>query len=225
MLLIAESDAQMKEFSLALRENGLDVYGTSSNTQGLRAFYSFRPSLVLLDMDVNEFDGWEFCTHIREMSETPIIVMSDDSDRNNLLRGYEVGIDKFVVKPVCKRDLVQSVYSVLRRRASSNDSVEFPAPFETDGLMIDWSRNEVRANGNHLSLSPTEFKLLWFLAQNRGRVLTHEQILSRVWGPEYIDDKSYVKLYIRYLREKIEQEPSNPKWIVTARGFGYKFAA
>ncbi len=224
VLLIA-GEKHMKEFSLTLRENGLDAFGTTTPEDGLRAFYSFRPSLVLLDMDIPQFDGWEMCSRIRDLAETPIIVMSDRSERDDLLRGYEVGVDSYILKPVDKRDLVQRIYGTLRRKSSSNGDVQVPPPFESGNLMIDWSSNEVQVNGTNLTLTPTEFKLLGYLAQNKGRTLTHEQILSRVWGPEYISDKSYVKLYIRYLRQKIEEDPSKPRCIVTQRGFGYKFVA
>lgn len=224
VLLIA-GEKDMKGLSLSLRENGLDAFGTTTPEDGLRAFYSFQPSLVLLDMDIPQFDGWEMCSRIRDLSETPIIVMSDRSEREDLLRGYEVGIDSYVLKPVDKRDLVQRIYGTLRRKNSSNGDVQVPPPFESGNIMIDWSSNEVKVNGNNLTLTPIEFKLLGYLAQNKGRTLTHEQILSRVWGPEYISDRSYVKLYIRYLRQKIEEDPSKPRCIVTQRGFGYKFVA
>ena len=224
VLLIA-GEKHMKELSLTLRENGLDAFGTTTPEDGLRAFYGFRPSVVLLDMDIPQFDGWEMCSRIRDLAETPIIVMSDRSERDDLLRGYEVGVDSYILKPVDKRDLVQRIYGTLRRKSSSNADVQVPPPFESGNLMIDWSSNEVQVNGTNLTLTPTEFKLLGYLAQNKGRTLTHEQILSRVWGPEYISDKSYVKLYIRYLRQKIEEDPSKPRCIVTQRGFGYKFVA
>lgn len=224
VLLIA-GEKHMKEFSLTLRENGLDAFGTTTPEDGLRAFYSFRPSLVLLDMDIPQFDGWKMCERIRDLAETPIIVMSDRSERDDLLRGYEVGVDSYILKPVDKRDLVQRIYGTLRRKSSTNGDVQVPPPFESGNLTIDWSSNEVQVNGTNLTLTPTEFKLLGYLAQNKGRTLTHEQILSRVWGPEYISDKSYVKLYIRYLRQKIEEDPSKPRCIVTQRGFGYKFVA
>ncbi len=224
-LVVAETDEQMTGLSLSLRQGGLDVLGTSVPAQALRTFYSFQPSILVVDLDIPDFDGWAMCAQIREMADTPIIVLSRKSDRDDLLRGYEIGVDGYIVKPHQIKDVVQRIYAVLKRRANTSNVLQFPAPFQSGNLAIDWSRNEVRVNGNNLSLTPTEFKLLGYLTQNRGRIVTHEQILSSVWGPEYISDKSYVKLYIRYLREKIEEVPSKPRYIVTERGFGYKFVA
>ncbi len=223
--MIAAEDDQTRRLSLSLRENDLDVFWTSQPSQGLRAFYTFRPSLLLVDMDIPNFDGWKMCSQIRELADTPIIVMSGQGERDDLLKGYDIGVDGYVLKPVSTHQLVTRVYDTLRRKSTTNGELQAPPPFESDDLTIDWSRNEVRVNGNKLSLTPTEFRLLGYLAQNHGRLLTHEQILSRVWGPEYLSDKSYVKLYIRYLREKIEEEPSNPQRIITERGFGYRFVS
>jgi len=213
----------MRQLSLALRENGLDAFGTSTPSEAMRAVYSFRPSLLVVDMDIPDFDGWEMCTQVRDLADTPIIVLSEHSERNDLLRGYEIGVDGYILKPFSTRDLVQRVFSTMRRKAATNGDLQVPAPFHYDNLTIDWSRNDVRVNGTKIGLTPTEFKLLSYLVQSNGRIVTHEQILTRVWGPEYVSDKSYVKLYIRYLREKIEEDPSSPRWIVTERGFGYKF--
>ena len=225
VLVVAEKEREMRQFSLALRENGFDAFGVSNAGEALRAFYSFRPSLLVVDMDIPEFDGWEMCTRVRDLADTPIIVLSEQGDRDDLLRGYDVGVDGYMLKPVCSRDLVQRVFATMRRKATTNGDLQVPAPFQCDSLAIDWSKNEVHVNGAKITLTPTEYKLLAYLVENKGRILTHEQVLSRVWGPEYVNDKSYVKLYIRYLREKIEDDPSSPRLIVTERGFGYRFVA
>lgn len=225
VLVVAESDDQMRKLSLALRENGLDAYGTSVPSEAMRAVYSFRPSLLVVDMDIPDFDGWDMCVRVRDLADTPIIVLSEHSERSDLLKGYEVGVDGYMLKPFSTSDLVQRIFSIMGRKASTNGELQVPAPFQRDNLTIDWSRNDVRVNGAKIGLTPTEFKLLSCLVQSNGRIVTHEQILTRVWGPEYVSDKSYVKLYIRYLREKIEVDPSNPRWIATERGFGYKFVA
>jgi len=224
-VLVVEHDEElMRQICLALREPGLDPLGVSVPSQALRSFYSYQPSLVLVDVDAPDQDGWEICQRIRELADTPLVITSADAERDSLLRGYELGVDGFITKPFSMREMASKVSAVLHRRAS-NGHVEFPPPFHSDDLEIDWSQNEVRVRGKKVNLTPTEFKLLRYLAENRSRVLTHEQILSRVWGPEYVGDKSYVKLYIRYLREKIEPEPSKPQWILTERGFGYRFVA
>ncbi len=222
-VLVFEQDEDLaRQVCFALRDPGLDPVGVSEPAQVLRMFYAYRPSLVLLDIDAQGFDPWELCRRMRDLAETPIIVTSADSQRDTLLKGYEVGVDGFVVKPFAISELVGHVARVMQHRVNG-DSVEFPPPFQSDGLTINWSQHEVKVQGKKVDLTPTEFKLLRCLAENPNRILSHEQILSKVWGAEYISDKSYVKLYVRYLREKIEPKPSQPTWIVTERGFGYKF--
>ncbi len=225
VLIVAENDTQKKELSLSLRQSGLDALAVVASPEVLKDFYKFRPSLLLIDFDAPDFDGWDLCSRVRELADTPIVVMSEESTREALLKGYDIGVDGYIIKPASSSEVIQRVFGALRRRPEAQGALEVPAPFDCDGLSIDWARNEVRANGSKLTLTPTEYRLLGYLAQNRGRIMTHEQILSRVWGPEYAGERSYVKLYIRYLREKIEQDPSKPQLIVTERGFGYRFAA
>lgn len=224
VLVFGDDERMTEQICFALRDPGLDPVGVCKAPEALRTFYAHRPSLVVLDLDGAEYDGWELCGKIRELVETPIIVISSDSDRDTLLKGYAVGVDGFVTKPFTTDVLVQHVTRVMRRRAGS-EAFDFPPAFESNGISIDWSQHEVRVDGEKVSLTATEYKLLKCLAEHPNRVVSHEQILTKVWGAEYLGDRSYVKLYVRYLREKLESDPSNPRRILTERGFGYRLAA
>jgi len=159
---------------------------------------------------------------IRENSSVPVIMLTAKGEEEDRIKGLELGADDYITKPFSPRELVSRVRAVLRRTeaavGASHDVIEVD-----DHLKIDFDRREVWLDGNLVQLRPTEYRLLYHLVQNAGWVLTHDQILAKVWGYEYRDEPHYVRLYINYLRKKIEKDPANPRYILTERGVGYRF--
>ncbi len=205
-----------------LREAGYETFTARDGIEGLQRVYCSRPSLVLVDIRMPRMDGWEFCRRLREMCDTPIIIVSVNGQKTDVLRGFALGVDDYITKPFHFPELVARVEAVLRRSGGSSEE-ENNNSFHNEEIDIDWASRQVWVRGQQVVLSPTEFRLLSCLIENRGWVVTHEQLLRKVWGPNYFGDKSYVKLYVRYLRKKIEKDASEPKWILTERGVGYRF--
>ena len=220
-ILVIEDDPE----SRALLEDSLSAAGyvplsTSNALDGLRLLYNSRPALVLLDIVLPGLDGWEACRRIREASEIPIIIVSGRSGHTDILRGFELGADDYVSKPFDKKELLSRVRAVLRR--SKNGEGKELSVFRCDGLEADLRTHHVSVKGRKVTLSPTEFRLLIYLMRKQNTVVTHRELLFHVWGPSYVNERDYIKLYVRYLRKKLEKDPENPKYIVTQRGLGYR---
>jgi DNA-binding response OmpR family regulator len=224
-VLYIDDDPELLDLAQTwLRNAGYDAYTAKDGTEGLKQLYCYRPDLVLLDIVMPRMDGWEVCRRIREMCEIPIIMVSVNGQKTDLVKAFNLGVDDYVTKPLHFPELVARVQAVLRRQ-SANDKQDEKAVFHNQEIDLEWRSRQVWVRGQKVTLSPTEFRLLSCLIENRGWVVTHEELLRKVWGPNYLGDRSYVKLYVRYLREKIEAEPSKPKWILTERGVGYRFAS
>jgi len=223
-VLVIDDDVEFLSLTQTwLMNAGYEALTAEDGITGLRRVYSSRPNLVLLDANMPGMDGWEVCRRIRDMSELPVIMVTVNGQTSDLLRGFDLGVDDYITKPVDFAELIARVRAVLRRSdiAMQEDG---PSTFNNDELEIDWRSHQVYVRGERVKLSPTEFKVLSCLIKNRGWIVTHEQLLQKAWGPNYIGDKSFVKLYIRYLRQKIEKDPCNPQLILTERGVGYRFS-
>jgi two-component system KDP operon response regulator KdpE len=157
------------------------------------------------------------------MSDIPVVMITVNAGKSDVLHGFGMGADDYIFKPVDFPELVARVKAITRR-SEQTDEEEETSIFNDGELEVDWRSHQVYARGEPVKLSPTEFRLLSCLIKNRGWIVTHEQLLERAWGPNYVGDKSYVKLYIRYLRRKLEKEPRSPQFILTERGVGYRFA-
>jgi two-component system, OmpR family, KDP operon response regulator KdpE len=206
-----------------LQNAGYEVITAENGTAGLRRLFTGRPDLVLLDLSLPEMDGWEVCHRIRDMSDVPIIMLTNNGQKSDILKGFSLGADDLVNKPPDFPELIARMGAVLRRSTSIKRD-DKPSTFHHPEMEVDWRSHEVYIRGKLVKLSPIEFKLLTCLIENRGWLVTHEELLRKVWGPDYISDKSFVKLYIRYLRQKIEKDPSRPQLILTERGIGYRFS-
>jgi two-component system KDP operon response regulator KdpE len=180
------------------------------------------PDLILLDVMLPDLDGFEVLKMVREISSTPVIMLTAKGEEDDRVRGLELGADDYVTKPFSPRELSSRVKAVLRRVEVESGGDESVIEVD-DRLKIDFNRREVFVEGELVKLRPTEYRLLYHLVQNAGWVLTYDQILSRVWGYEYRDEPHYVRLYINYLRQKLEKDPSDPQYILTERGVGYRF--
>jgi DNA-binding response OmpR family regulator len=205
-----------------LQKSGYEAVTAYNGPSGLRSLFTDRPDLVLLDVSLPDIDGWEVCRRIRDMSDTPVIMLTTNGRKEDVLRGFQLGADDFISKPPNFLELIARVGAVLRRSRSTKRG-ESSGIFCHPEIEIDWRIHQVRVRGQLVKLSPTEFKLLACLVENRGWLVTQEDLLRKVWGPNYIGDKGLVKLYIRYLRQKIEEDPGQPKLILTERGIGYRF--
>lgn len=224
-VLFIDDDPELVDLAQTwLRNAGYDAYAAKDGNEGLRQLYCYRPDLVLLDVVMPHMDGWEVCRRIRDMCEIPIIMVSVNGQKSDLVKAFNLGVDDYVTKPIHFPELVARVQAVLRRH-STNAKQDEKAVFHNEEIDLEWRSRQVWVRGQRVTLSPTEFRLLSCLIENRGWVVTHEELLRKVWGPNYLGDRSYVKLYVRYLREKIEAEPSKPRWILTERGVGYRFAS
>jgi len=222
-ILVIEDEERMARFvRLNLEQDGFQVSEALNGREGLDKLRTFMPDLVLLDVMLPDLDGFELLKMIREIDNVPVIMLTAKSEEEDKVRGLELGADDYVTKPFSPRELVSRVKAVLRRFESSGVSSEDVIQVD-DRLKIDFNRREIWVEGKLVKLRPTEYRLLYHLVQNAGWVLTYDQILSRVWGYEYRDEPHYVRLYINYLRQKLEKDPSDPKYILTERGVGYRF--
>lgn len=223
LILVVDDEKRMVRFiRLNLEHDGFQVISAYTGLQALDQVRTALPDLVLLDVMLPDLDGFEVLRRIREVSSVPVIMLTAKGEENDRVRGLEMGADDYVTKPFSPRELVSRVRAVLRRVESvsgeDNDIIEVD-----DRLKLDFSRREVWVDGKLIKLRPTEYRMLYHLVKNAGWVITHEQLLTKVWGYEYRDEPHYVRLYINYLRKKIEEDPSNPKYILTERGVGYRF--
>ncbi len=225
-ILVIDDDKDLTLMLKAqLERSDYQVVVASSGQEGLQKAYQTRPDLIILDVMMPGMDGWEVCRRLRELSNVPIIMLTARSLKGDVVRGLEIGADDYLTKPFSAAELDARIQAVLRRSAAQNGSPSSRTSFYTNGhLTIDFDRRIVTVRGERVEFTPTEFKLLTTLVRNEGRVLPHRYLLTEVWGPEYADEVDYVKLYIRYLRLKIEDDPSDPVYIQTEWGIGYRFS-
>lgn len=222
ILIIDDDEHTVWVVSTLLKNKGFEVIETFAPEAGLKAAYHRHPDLILLDVMMPGMDGWEVCRRLREMSEVPIIFLTARTSIKEVVRGLELGADDYMIKPFDKNELVARVKAHLRRKPDQKMAEEMA--FDNENLRINLSSREVSVRGSEVKLTPKEFDLLKTLARNAGRVLTRAELVSQAWGPEYTDSSGSLKLYIHYLRKKIELDPNNPRYILTLHGVGYRFA-
>ena len=225
-ILIVDDDAALvRLFDQFLTGKGYDVLKANNGQEALRLFFAHKPDLVLLDIVMPEMDGWQTCSRIRDLSDVPIIMLTgQQKDEDDVVRGLDYGADDYLLKPVGSKELLARVRAILRRAELPPAlDVEKRVTYTDDYLAVDIAERKVMVNGKRVKLTPIEFRLLVFLVENAGRILTHQQLLEKVWGWEYTDDLDYVRIYISHLRRKIEPEPAKPRYILTEPGVGYYF--
>lgn len=227
ILVVDDEVAQLRLAERVLASNGYEVLKASSGQEAVRIVYERKPDIVLLDVMMPEIDGWQTCRLIREVSDMPIIMFTGKrNSEDDIVRGLECGADEYLSKPVGNRELLARVKAVLRRAEKpSSKNERKKVIFTNDYLTIDVAERKVIVNGERLKLTPREFRLLALLVENAGRILSHQQVLESVWGWEYIDDVDYVRIYVSHLRQKIEPDPSQPRYILTEPGVGYYFCS
>lgn len=222
ILVVDDERGLVKLIRLNLEHDGFEVFEANNGAQAMDRLRAVLPDLVLLDVMMPDLDGFQVLRMIREIGSTPVIMLTAKGEENDKVRGLELGADDYVTKPFSLRELTSRIRAVLRRGSFSDQTDT--GKIDVDGrLQIDFDRHEIWVDGELVQLRPTEYRLLYHLVKNAGWVLTHDQILSKVWGYEYEDEPHYVRLYINYLRKKIEKDPTNPRYILTERGVGYRF--
>ncbi len=221
-ILIVDDEERMVRFiRMNLEHDGFQVMEAFNGKQAIDKLRD-TPDLVLLDVMMPDIDGFEVLETIREVSSVPVIMLTAKGEEDDRVRGLELGADDYITKPFSPRELVSRVKAVLRRTESASGSMHGLMEID-DRLKIDFDRREIWLEGKLVKLRPTEYRLLFHLVQNAGWVVSHDQLLQKVWGYEYRDEPHYVRLYINYLRQKLEKDPADPKYILTERGVGYRF--
>lgn len=223
LLIVDDDQGLIRALELYFERQGYRVVKAEKGREGLRKLYESHPDLICLDVMMPGLDGWEVLERIREMTDVPVIMLTARKTEDERVRGLRLGADDYVSKPFSMRELEARVEAVLRRSGTSDPTGGEQEGYADDYLSVNPPRAEVRCDGEIIDLTPTEQKLLFYLVQNRGRLLSFEQILKHVWGFEYTDEKGYVRLYIWRLRQKIEPEPDTPRYILTGHGIGYRF--
>jgi len=222
-ILVVDDEKRMVRFiQLNLEQDGFQVVTAYNGEEALDQVRTQLPDLVLLDIMMPDINGFQVLEKIREVSTVPVIMLTAKGEEDDRVRGLELGADDYITKPFSPRELVSRIKAVLRRTKSFQEDQQDVVDVD-DRLTIDFSRREVWVEGEKVDLRPTEYRLLYHLVKNAGWVNTHEQLLTKVWGFEYQDEPHYVRLYVNYLRKKLEEDPSNPKYILTERGVGYRF--
>ncbi len=220
-ILIIDDDASLSELlGEYLRGQGFAVHTAADGQKGLRAFYEQKPDLVILDVTMPKLDGWETLKRLREVSDTPVIMLTARDEEPNILRGFSLGADDYVTKPFSFAQLAARVKAVLARRGAGISTAE---RLEAGGLQVDFATRRVTRDGELLALTPTEFKLLTVLMRRAGEVVSPEELVREVWGPQYANEIGFVRRYVWHLRQKVEKDPENPRYIHNERGFGYCF--
>ncbi len=222
ILVVDDERGLAKIIRLNLEQDGFEVVEANNGAQAMEKLRTTLPDLILLDVMMPDMDGFTVLRMVREIGNTPVIMLTAKGQEEDKIKGLELGADDYVTKPFSPRELTSRIRAVLRRGNFARDE-ETGKIVVDDRLTIDFDRHEVWVEGQLIQLRPTEYRLLYHLVQNAGWVLTHDQILNKVWGYEYENEPHYVRLYINYLRKKLEVDPADPKYILTERGVGYRF--
>jgi two-component system response regulator VicR len=224
-ILIIDDDPDIVEaitLSFGLQWPDAAVLGAGDAAEARSAYSRENPDVVLLDIALPDADGFEVLKWIRERSDVPVLMISARGEEIDKVRGLELGADDYITKPFGYLELSARIRAVTRR-AQSLPPMSGGGKFESGDLTVNYSSHEVFVKGRQVKLTPIEYKLLYQLTRNAGQVLMHDHLLTKIWGPEYLGELDYLRIYIRRLREKLEANPQQPVQILTERGIGYRF--
>jgi DNA-binding response OmpR family regulator len=220
-VLVVDDDADIRGLlKELLARAGYDVVESSNGRDGLRTLYSTSPDLVLLDVSMPELDGWQTLERIRDISDVPVVMLTARAAELEKVRGLKAGADDYVTKPFGRQELLARVEAHLRR---SGERVEQPGTYADGLITIDFAQREVTVSGTKVSLTPLEFKLLSTFVRHPNQVLSHDQLLELVWGDPLTESRARTKLYVGYLRQKLDVDQGGDSPIETVRGFGYRY--
>lgn len=221
-ILFIEDDATLRQLLEAfLAWKGYEIVAVPDGPSGLRQVESGPPDLILLDVMMPEMDGYEVCRTVRRSSSVPILMLTAKGTQDDIVKGLECGADDYVKKPFDARELELRIKALVKR--TSNHKNISSDVFDDGQLRINLPQSSVTFRGRTVHLTPTEFRLLRYLLKHRDRAVPHDELLREVWGSQYEDDVANLQVYIRYLREKLEENPAKPAYICTRRGIGYSF--
>lgn len=220
VLLIDDSETERAIVASRLEQHGFLVSTAVDGTEGMRKLYDLKPDLIVLDVVMPGIDGWQVLQRIREVSDVPVIMLTGRDTELERVRGLRGGADDYIGKPFSASELVARVEAVLRRAQADR---EIKDVYDDGEVSIDFTAREVKVRGEPVSLTPLEFRLLTTLTEHVGQVLSRDQLLEHVWGDAFARGGDEVKLYVRYLRLKIERDAADPQLIETVRGFGYRY--
>jgi len=221
LLLVVDDDAPVLRFLRAgLASEGYRLVEAANGAEALAQAATRAPDLVLLDLGLPDLDGFEVVRRLREWSQVPVVVLSARGQEEDKIRALDAGADDYVTKPFSMGELLARVRVAIRHGARREDGDA--GPVQVDDLVVDLARRVVTVAGEEARLTPIEYRLLAVLARHAGRVMTHEQLLREVWGPGYASQHHYVRVYMAQLRQKLERDPSRPRWLVTEPGVGYR---
>ncbi len=220
-VLVVDDDVTLLRFLKEyLQLEGYKVVTANRGPKGLRTFYQERPDLVVLDVMMPGMDGWEVCARVRELSDTPIIMLTAKTSEADKLRGFKLGVDDYITKPFSLEELAARMRAVLSRTASQREGeIHF---YRTGTLTVDIRKREACQKGRPIKLTPTEFRLLAALAHRAGEAVSQDDLITDVWGEYRREGGSALRRYIWLLRQKIEIDPKQPTRLVTVRGYGYR---
>jgi DNA-binding response OmpR family regulator len=226
-VLLIDDDADWCELVRhKLTRTNFGVQVAYDGISGLKKAYEFEPDVILLDVMMPQMDGWQTCQRLRELTQAPIILLTSLDSSLEKVKGFDLGADDYLVKPFIWEELIARIQANLRRVSKNSTQPDrvLPKPILTqDTLVINQDKYEVTLDGKRIDLTPIEFRLLFTLAKHKGRVLPHSYLLTEVWGVEYLNELNSLRLYISYLRRKIEKDPGNPHFIHSEWGVGYRF--
>jgi len=229
ILVVDDEPTFVRLVSKVLSHQGCEVQTAGDGQEALRILFDQRPDMVLLDVLMPKMDGWQTLSRMREISDVPIVMLTGEhKSEEDIARGLECGADDYLKKPIGNKELVARVRAILRRAElpavedADKDATQ-NVIYQDDFLDVDIAGRRIVVGKERVKLTPTEFRLLALLLKNAGRVLTHKQLLEKVWGWEYVDDIDHVRIYVWHLRQKIEADSANPKYIITEAGVGYYF--
>ena len=224
VVVIDDEPNLIKFVSQNLRARGYDVADANNGLDGVERVKEYKPDLVILDINMPGMDGLEACGYIRQISDAAIIMLTASGNEGDKIRALDTGADDYLTKPFAIGELMARVRAVLRRIAGVQTHSARSEAVHIDELTIDFERRHVTVHGNQVKLTPIEFSLLEHLATHPDVVLRHRELISAVWGAEYRDETEYLRVYVGRLRRKLEDDPANPKYILTEPGVGYRFA-
>jgi two-component system KDP operon response regulator KdpE len=222
-ILVVDDELSIIKFLRAnLEARDYEVLTAMDGVEALQTMEMELPDLVILDIMMPKMDGFEVCRRLCEWSQVPIIMLSARGHEEDKVKCLDLGADDYITKPFGASELIARVQAVLRRTDKSGGKASQPV-FASGDLKIDFVKRHVAIAGKEIKLTPTEYSLLQEFALNSGKVLTHTHLLNRVWGPDYRDERQYLHVFVRRLRDKLELDPANPQYIETVSGIGYRF--
>ncbi len=221
-ILLIEDEPEIRRFlRTTLPAHGYRLHEATTGQDGLTEAKARNPDLILLDLGLPDLDGTEVIRRVREWAQVPIIVLSARDQEQTKVAALDLGADDYVMKPFGVNELLARMRAALRHAAQSVDA---PEPvFVRGDLKVDLGRRQVFVSGKEVHLTPIEYKLLTTLIRHAGKVLTHRQLLKEVWGPLHVEEGHYLRVYMRQLRNKLEKDPAQPRYLVTELGVGYRF--